>query len=212
MNDTHVTIRGWIGGSPRMFTNTASDGTETYTTIFRVGVTPRHYDRRNGQYTDGVTMWYSIRCYGQTAKNAAMSLSTGNPVIVRGRLVTRLWVDRDGVQRSELTIYADSVGVELSTGLVNYTKRHEIPADLQPGEPGWSSQGQPNEDPGSEPVDDEQFLVRPPELADGEPGAADTAVEDSVLEDGGMEDGGVPDADAKERESELEQMAELVQN
>ncbi len=140
MNDTHVTIRGWIGGAPRMFSNTANgsgDGQNRPTTIFRVGVTPRYFSRQTATYTDGVTTWYSVRCYGSLAKNAAFSLRTGMPVLVRGRLTSRLWTDKDGIQQRELSIMADSVGVELSNGLVNYSKHSDKVLESQPGEPGW---------------------------------------------------------------------------
>ncbi|MDP9806869.1 single-strand DNA-binding protein [Trueperella bonasi] len=141
MNNTYVTIRGWIGGEPKLFSNndTKSEGEATRaTTIFRVGVTPRYFNRHEGRYTDGVTTWYAVRCYGALATNASLSLKKGMPVIVRGRLVTRLWNDRDQVQQRELSIIADSVGVELSNGIVNYVRRADMTLPPQPGEPGWA--------------------------------------------------------------------------
>mgnify|MGYP002737251623 CR=1 FL=1 len=139
MNDTHVTIRGWIGGEPKLFDKrSAGENPNRATTIFRVGVTPRYFNRFENQYTDGATTWYSVRCYGALAKNAAMSLSKGMPVMVRGRLTTRLWMDKSGNQNSELAIIADSVGVELSNGIVDYTKRSDRVLKPQPGEPGWT--------------------------------------------------------------------------
>lgn len=145
MNDTHVTIRGWIGGEPRMFSNrTNGSGTDSNraTTIFRVGVTPRYFSRHDNQFTDGVTTWYSVRCYGALATNASLSLKKGMPVIVRGRLTTRLWIDKSGEQQREMSIIADSVGVELSSGIASYGKRSDAVVQPQPGEPGWTGESE----------------------------------------------------------------------
>ena len=128
MNDTHVTIRGWIGGEPKLFDK---DGE----TAFEAEL---HQSAKCSDSLSRLTTWYSVRCYGALAKNAAMSLSKGMPVMVRGRLTTRLWMDKSGNQNSELAIIADSVGVELSNGIVDYTKRSDRVLKPQPGEPGWT--------------------------------------------------------------------------
>lgn len=48
-NETNVTIRGYVGAAPMVFTNTADqetgEVTETKTTVIRVGVTSRYYSR-----------------------------------------------------------------------------------------------------------------------------------------------------------------------
>lgn len=137
MNDTYVTIRGWIGGEPKYFSNSNDDDTASHATFFRVGVTPRYYSRREEKFTDGVTTWYSVRCYGKLAMNAAVSLKTGVPVLVRGRLTTRLWKDKQGEEHSELAITADSVGLELSNGIANYARRIDVAVTPDAGEPGW---------------------------------------------------------------------------
>ncbi|MEW6881860.1 single-stranded DNA-binding protein [Trueperella pyogenes] len=121
MNDTIVTIRGWVGGAPRFFPPDNTNGRGP-ATMFNVGVTPRFYNRARGKFQAGTTTWYSVRCFGNLAVNAAHSIAKGNPVIVRGRLSSRTWVDKDGAVRTSIDIVADSVGVEISSGIATYAR------------------------------------------------------------------------------------------
>lgn len=122
MNDTIMTIRGWVGGAPRHYPKDPKVTGSRMATTFRVGVTPRYYSRAEGEYQDGMTTWFSVRSYGNLAYNAASSLGKGTPVIVRGKLSTRQWSDKDGVVHNELVIVADSIGVEISAGMANYVR------------------------------------------------------------------------------------------
>lgn len=124
MNDTMVTIRGWVGSAPRFYEEkTQEDGTTfRAATLFNVGVTPRYYSRAREEYYDGVTTWYSVRCRGTLAENAARSLSRGTPVLVRGKLTSRTYADKDGVARTAFDLHADSIGVEISTGMANFAR------------------------------------------------------------------------------------------
>ncbi|MFP7697045.1 single-stranded DNA-binding protein [Trueperella sp. LYQ143] len=126
MNETTITIRGWVGATPRLYNNNShsehpSGGSGT-TTVFRVGVTPRRYSRARDSYQDGHTAWYSVRCYGALARHAATSLHTGMPVLIRGQLNVRPYTDSAGIERNELLVLADSIGVELATGTVQFAK------------------------------------------------------------------------------------------
>lgn len=140
MNETTITVRGWVGADPRVFENAYnSDTGQTYertTLVMRVGVTPRYYSRRSGQYEDGQTVWYSVRCYGALANNAMKSVHRGSPVLVRGRLSSRTYADSSGAGRSELIIIADSVAIELSTGVATFVKRSDAPVQALDGERG----------------------------------------------------------------------------
>ena len=138
MNDTHVTIRGWIGGEPRMFSNrTNGSGTDSNraTTIFRVGVTPRYFSRHDNQFTDGVTTWYSVRCYGDLAENVSRSIHKGSPVLIRGRLSPRTWTDKDGRTRTDYAIAADSVAIDLNTGWATFVRTRKQSLEPIEGEP-----------------------------------------------------------------------------
>ncbi|MDO4888023.1 MAG: single-stranded DNA-binding protein [Actinomycetaceae bacterium] len=126
-NETYVTVRGFVGADPMVFSN----GGGGRTAIVRVGVTPRSRNRQTQQYEDGPTAWYSVRCFGDLADNVAQTIRTGAPVLVRGRLTQRTWQGRDGVERVEMAIIADSLGLELSTVAATYAKSRRAAAAQQ---------------------------------------------------------------------------------
>ncbi len=131
-NETYVTVRGYVGSVPTMF------GAEPQrsTVVIRVGVTARRFNRETEEYTNGETAWYSVRCFGTLGQHVARSVQRGTPVLVRGRLVPRLWVDKDGVQRTEFNILADAVGIELSTGVGHFIHARLTEAPALEGAPG----------------------------------------------------------------------------
>lgn len=134
-NETYVTVRGFTGADPRLFRN--EDGGTTV--LFRVGVTPRSFNRKSEKFEDGVTTWYSIRCYGPLADNVINSVFRGTPVVVRGKLSHRESVDKEGVNRYEITVVADSVGIDLNTGQARFTSVKNQRLDAVHGEPAGSA-------------------------------------------------------------------------
>ena len=151
-NETYVTVRGYTGGDPTVFRNEQGGST----VVLRVGVTARVYNRSAQEFRDGTTAWYSVRCYVYLAENVVGSVSRGTPVIVRGKLVPRIWQDRDGNNRIDNTILADALGVELSTGTAKFTsvKNQKLPAVA--GEPAGSASEDnvPEEIAGTPPEDE----------------------------------------------------------
>ena len=130
-NETYLTVRGYAGADPTLFSNGASGRTA----VLRVGVTARTRNRETGKYEDGRTAWYSVRCYGDLGENVALTIRKGAPVLVRGKLVQRRWEGNDRVERTDLVIVADSLGLELTTVAANYAKsagerRHRWKEDL----------------------------------------------------------------------------------
>ena len=81
MNDSLVTLQGYLGGDVRLH-----ETGDTPVAHFRVGSTPRWVDRRTGQWVDGTTVWYSVTAWRGLARNCADSLRRGDPVAVHGRL------------------------------------------------------------------------------------------------------------------------------
>ncbi len=130
-NETYVTIRGFVGAVPAMYGNEVNRST----VVIRVGVTARTYNREAGEYQSGTTAWYSVRCYGALGTNVARCVRKGTPVLVRGRLVPRSWTDKHDQMHIEFNILADSIGIELGTGIANFI--HTRDGDLAPleGEP-----------------------------------------------------------------------------
>ncbi len=91
--------------------------------------TTRRYRGQDGQ-TREETEWHRIVVYGTTATNCQRYLRQGSPVYVSGRLRTRKYTDKSGVERYTTEIIAQDVQF-LSSG-----QRDAAPArQAQPAQP-----------------------------------------------------------------------------
>jgi single-strand DNA-binding protein len=116
MNETYVTLRGWLGADVRH--RLAGD---TPVAEFRLGVTPRWFDSKRSDWVDGTTQWYTVKAWRQLADNCRDSLRRADPVVVHGRLSQSTWV-KDGVERTSLEVTAVSVGHDLSLGTSQFRR------------------------------------------------------------------------------------------
>jgi single-strand DNA-binding protein len=149
MNDTFVTFHGWAGGDVRHRVHR-----DVSVATLRVGVTPRL--KRDGEWVDGETTWYSVTAWRQLADNLAHSIRKGDPVIVHGRLRTETWIPEEGVPSTTLHVEALLVGHDLTRGITHFAKpRRDAVAAQSPEESGRQpSPGAPDvEEPPN--VDDE---------------------------------------------------------
>lgn len=137
MNDTFVTLAGWVGGEVVL-----RDGGGAGVVNLRVGSTPRF--KRGEEYVDGETTWYTVTVWRKLAENVSRSVQKGDPVIVHGRLRTEVWQRQDGQQGSNLQIEASLVGHDLSRGVSFFTRPPrpdwEQPADPAPNDPEGAAQ------------------------------------------------------------------------
>ncbi|XCB29671.1 single-stranded DNA-binding protein [Arcanobacterium hippocoleae] len=142
INDTIVTIRGWVGADPTIYRNGSSDtesanntsNSNNISAVLNVGVTPRSYSRKTGQYKDGETAWYSVRAFGRLAENISSCVKKGTPLLVRGKLTSRTFLTKEKETRTSQVILADAVGIEISIGVANYMRGgsvHPNPPDIQ---------------------------------------------------------------------------------
>ncbi len=136
-NETYVTVRGFVGAVPTVYGNEANRNT----VVMRVGVTARTYNREAGEYQSGTTGWYSVRCYGALGTNVARCVRKGSPVLVRGRLVPRSWTDKNNQTHVDFNILADSVGIELGTGIANFIHARDGDPTPVEGEPANAAGG-----------------------------------------------------------------------
>ncbi|MFY9263387.1 MAG: single-stranded DNA-binding protein [Arcanobacterium sp.] len=145
-NDTYLSVRGWVAAQPVYYEEKVDETTGEVlmpaAAFVRIGVTPRYFNREKRIYIDGVTSWYAVRAYGQLGKNVSTCVTRGNPLLVRGRLMTRPYIDKDGNERSEQTIIADSIGIDLTTGIAQYRKTINGTLAPLPGEMHMRSAGQ----------------------------------------------------------------------
>ncbi|MEZ0578540.1 single-stranded DNA-binding protein [Nocardioides sp. MH1] len=116
INDTIVTIQGWVGSEPQL-----REVAGTSVTNFRVGCTPRRFNRTRQEWVDGATQWYGVSAWRVLGEHCKRSLNVGDAVIVHGRLNARTY-DRNGVEATALEIDAVVVGHDLTRGVTAFSK------------------------------------------------------------------------------------------
>jgi single-strand DNA-binding protein len=112
----YVTLVGYVAQDPNLRTTP----TGKPVTDLRVGVTPRIRDNRTGDWRDGQASYFTVSCWERLAHHVRASMHKGDPVLVKGKLQTRTYEDRDGNSKTEARITADTVGHDLSRGIANY--------------------------------------------------------------------------------------------
>ncbi|WP_433167231.1 single-stranded DNA-binding protein [Kribbella sp. CA-247076] len=124
LGETYVTVQGWVGSG----LDFKEVGGQTARVTFRLGSTPRQFDRTTGAYADKPTTWFTVECWRVLAQNAFDSVKVGQPVIVTGRLRTHEWTDDAGESRSRVVLEAFSLGHDLTRGTTTFAKNPPRPA------------------------------------------------------------------------------------
>ncbi|WP_341240570.1 single-stranded DNA-binding protein [uncultured Nocardioides sp.] len=117
LNETTVTLQGWLGGDV-----TVRDAAGSEVASFRVASTPRRFHRGTGEWVDGVTQWYTVNAWRTLARTCATSLRRGDPVVVHGRLLPRVWTNQAGVEVTTIEVDAVLVGHDLTRGTSVFTR------------------------------------------------------------------------------------------
>lgn len=120
----YITLTGFVTAEPTLGLTKAS---KTPVTKIRVGSTPRWLDRGTGEWRDGETSYYNVRCWRKLAENVSASLRKGDMILVRGKFRTRTWVDEQQHTRVELEVEADSVGHDMSFGWSRFNRGLHVP-------------------------------------------------------------------------------------
>jgi single-strand DNA-binding protein len=130
MNDVTVTVSGNVGSTPALHLNAAKN---LQWTTFRMAST-RRYVNENGDWTDGATLWFTVKAWRAAAANVVESLHKGIPVVVTGRLEVDEWTGPEGQQRTGLMIVATAIGVDATRGKVGFTRvvHHDTVPDDAP--------------------------------------------------------------------------------
>ena len=117
MNDTIVTLQGWVGGPV-----TQRAAGDTTVASFRLGCTPRNYHRASETWVDDRTQWFTVSAWRALGQNCAASLQRGDAVVVQGRLRLSTWADGNGVEQQTWEVVATSVGHDLNRGISRFVK------------------------------------------------------------------------------------------
>jgi single-strand DNA-binding protein len=131
-----------------------------------VASTARRYDKATDKWVDRETLYLRVTCWRALAENVERSMIKGDPVVVTGRLSTRMY-DVEGGRRASYELEAAAVGFDLSRGTADF-KRVVRSAGVTVDEVG------PDGLPGGLPdglSEDEPAGAEVPELT-GEPGSA----------------------------------------
>jgi single-strand DNA-binding protein len=116
MNEAFVTFQGWVGND--VVHRVTAQGNVAN---LRVGTTPR-IRKRNGDWVDGPTSWFSVTCWRTLADHVRDSVRKGDPVLVHGRLRTDVW-EREGGQSSvTYVVEATHLGHDLTRGTAVFVK------------------------------------------------------------------------------------------
>ena len=117
LNDTLVTLEGWLGSS----VSVRRAGAATVAS-FRLAATPRRFNPATGQWADDRTQWFTVNAWRSLGEGCAASLSSGDPVVVVGRLRTTAWTTTEGVEMTGLEVDAHAVGHDLNRGTSTFTR------------------------------------------------------------------------------------------
>jgi len=117
MNDTQITLTGWLGDEVRF-----RHASGVAVADLRVACTPRHFDRKTEQWVNGDTQWYTVTAWRQLAENCAASLRRSDPVVVHGRLSAETWTNSAGVAMTTMKVEASFIGHDLRLGVSQFAR------------------------------------------------------------------------------------------
>jgi single-strand DNA-binding protein len=165
MNDSIITLRGNVGADPVV----RSVG-EFSVANFRMACTPRKLNRSTGEWSDGVTQWFSVSAWRQLGENVGRSLRKGDPVVVQGRLSARSYVNKDGLEVNTFEVEATVVGHDLNRGMSSLSRNpRSLAAVAAPGPRDDDPERDPLSDwraPGADPWDQQPATTDDGEATD----------------------------------------------
>lgn len=99
-----ATIIGHLGKDPE--TRYMADGAAV--TNFSIATTESWKDKASGEKKEA-TEWHRIQAFGRLAEICGEYLKKGALVYVEGKITTRKWKDKEGVERYSTEIRADQM-------------------------------------------------------------------------------------------------------
>lgn len=110
MNDTNVTITGFVAKDPELKTT----GNGLTVVNLSIGSTPSKFDKQSNEWVSGTTLWMRATAWRQFAEQIANNIRKGNKVIAYGKMVMEDYTDKDGNNRQSLRMDLESLGLDLS--------------------------------------------------------------------------------------------------
>ncbi|MCY7396212.1 MAG: single-stranded DNA-binding protein [Nocardioides sp.] len=127
MNETQVTLTGWLGNEV-----TVRQAGGSPVASFRLACTPRRFNRRTEEWFDADTQWYTVNAWRALGDNCALSLRRGDPVVVHGKLSAQTWTSSANTEVTTFEVEAAFVGHDLNRGTSTFVKtpRSQAEADV----------------------------------------------------------------------------------
>ena len=119
-----IILRGFVTAEPKFW---QSSPTQTPLAEIRMGHTPRRLNQTTGEWEDGKTSYFSVKCWRRLAVNVKGSLRKGDMILVKGKVVMRTWVDDQQRNRVQMQVEADSVGHDLAYGWSHFNRGDQSP-------------------------------------------------------------------------------------
>jgi single-strand DNA-binding protein len=119
-----IILRGFVTAEPRFW---LTGPTQAPLAEIRMGHTPRRLNRATGEWEDGQTSYYSVKCWRRLAMNVKGSLRKGDMILVRGKVMMREWVDDQQRKHVQMQVEADSVGHDLAFGWSHFNRGDQSP-------------------------------------------------------------------------------------
>jgi single-strand DNA-binding protein len=130
MNDIMMTLAGNVCDEPVL--RITRNGTSV--TRLRLASTPRRYDRAEGRWIDGETVFLDVTCWRGLAEHVAECVHKGQPVLATGRFTAHTYEVNEQL-RYAFRLEAASLGHDLSRGTAEFRKSSRasapgyVPAD-----------------------------------------------------------------------------------
>lgn len=99
-----VQIIGHLGRDPETRSFPSGDQVCNFT----LATTERWKDKQTGEQKEA-TEWHRISTFGKLAEICSQYLIKGSLVYVQGKITTRKWTDKDGLEKYSTEIKADSM-------------------------------------------------------------------------------------------------------
>jgi single-strand DNA-binding protein len=101
-----ITLTGRISRDPELAISAKGK------TILRLSVVTNGRKYENDKWIDIDTTFWKVTAFDRLADGAADHLSKGDPVIVTGKAKQDNYTDKDGNERQQISVIADSIGID----------------------------------------------------------------------------------------------------
>ena len=95
-------LMGRLGRDPELKTTQAGGAVVSFS------MATNEREKQGDQWVDA-TEWHYVVAFGRTAELVAERCKKGDPVLVDGKMKTRKWVGKDGVEKQRTEVLASTV-------------------------------------------------------------------------------------------------------